>query len=156
MKRTTTALLATGFLLASAAHAKEGLSCRVQQDLAAGPSKALKATEFTWSTAHGSAEEANAVPTSIGDFAPGEDLKSITLDGQSIQLPAEVDGLIRFGKVYDYGDRIVVAYRVEREWDSTATPSEVVYALDKQRAATEVDLLPGDAMENGSHCVLIP
>jgi hypothetical protein len=156
MTKTMPVLLAAGFLLTGAVQASEGLSCRIHQDLMAGEGQAPETTEFIWSTAHESAEQSRAIATSIGEIAPGEDVKSITLNGQPVQLPTEVDGLIRFGKVYDYGDRVVLAYRVEREWDSSATPSEVVYALNKQRAVTDIDLLPGDAVEDGTHCVLIP
>lgn len=138
------------------AFGQASLSCRVQQDLAEGGSKAPRVSELVWSQAHGEGAGPGRVVTGIGTIAAGEDLKAITLDGQPIRLPAEVAGLLRFGKAYDYRDKVVLAYRVEREWDSSATPSEVVYALNKQRVITEVDVLPGDAVEDGSHCVLIP
>lgn len=148
-------LLVAGLLLTATTQAAESLSCQVEKDLAAGADKAPKVSEIVWSEAHGDAGGVGQVATSLGAIAPGEDLKTITLDGQPMRLPEQVTGLLRFGKAYDYGDRVVLAYLVEREWDSSATPSEVVYALDKQGTVTEVDVLPGDAAEAGGHCVLI-
>ena len=153
--KTTRTMLAAGLLPAGTAQAGESLSCQVQKDLDAGAEKAPKVSELVWSEAHGDAGGVGQVATSLGAIAPGEDLKTITLDGHPVQLPEQVAGLLRFGKAYDYGDRVVLAYLVEREWDSSATPSEVVYALDKQGTVAEVDVLPGDAAEAGGHCVLI-
>lgn len=141
--------------VSSSAFASEGLSCRIQQDLAGSGGRAPKVSELVWSEAHGEGAGPGRVSTSIGPIAAGEDLKTITLDGQPIALPDQVTGLLRFGKAYDYGDRVVLAYLVEREWDSSATPSEVVYALDKQGTVSEVDVLPGGAAEASGHCVLI-
>lgn len=141
--------------VSSSALASESLSCRVQQDLAGSGGRAPKVSELVWSEAHGEGAGAGRVSTSVGAIAAGEDLKTVTVNGQPIPLPEQVTGLLRFGKAYDYGDRVVLAYLVEREWDSSATPSQVVYALDKQRAVTEIDVLPGDAAEAGGHCVLI-
>lgn len=148
-------LLVAGLLLTGTTQAAGSLSCRVQQDLGGGGSRAPKVNELIWSEAHGDAGGVGQVATSIGAIAAGDDLKSITLAGQPIPLPEQVRGLLRFGKAYDYAGRVVLAYLVEREWDSSATPSEVVYALDKQGAVTEIDVLPGDAAEAGGHCLLI-
>lgn len=155
MKKAMITLLAAGLLLAGTTQAAVRLSCEVQRDLAEGGSRAPRVSELVWSEAHGGGAGPGRVATSIGQIAAGEDLKTITLDGQPVLLPEQVTGLLRFGKAYDYGARIVLAYLVEREWDSSATPSEVVYALDKQGAVTEVDVLPGDAAEAGGHCLLI-
>lgn len=154
MKKTMT-MLAAGLLLAGTTQAADSLSCRVQQDLAVNGSGTPKVSELVWSEAHGDAARAGRVVTGIGTIAAGDDLKSITLDGQPVELPAEVKGLLRFGKAYDYGDRVVLAYRVEREEDASATPSEVVYALGKSRAVAEADVLPGSEWEAPGHCVLI-
>ena len=149
-------LLVVGLTMATnCALATESLSCRIQQDLAAGAGKVPMTTEFVWSTAHNSSAPSSAVKTSIGKIDQGEALGSVLLDGQPVQLPATTRGVIRFGKVFDYGDRVVLAYRVEREWDSTASPSEVVYALDKRRTISDVDILPGNEAQTSGHCILI-
>lgn len=135
------------------AFGQASLSCRVEQDLAEGG--APRVSELVWSQAHGEGAGPGRVSTSIGPIAAGEDLKTITLDGQPVALPDQVTGLLRFGKAYDYRGRVVLAYLVEREWDSSATPSEVVYGLDKQGTVSEVDVLPGGAAEDSGHCVLI-
>lgn len=141
-------------LVADCAQAGQSLSCRVQADLAAGKG-APKVTLFTWSTADDGTKPTGPVKSSIGTIAPGKDLKSIKMDGKPVTLPADLRGLIRFGKVYDYGNRVVLAYRAEREWDSTATPSEVVYAIDKTRVVNSADVLPGSEMERPGHCTLV-
>lgn len=137
------------------ASAQDGLSCQVQRDLQSDVGCAPKATEFVWSTADDSSKPTRVIETRIGTIRPSGDLKSITLDGKPVSLPAEVSGLIRFGTVYDYGNRVVLAYRAERQWDATATPSEVVYALDKRRIVAVADILPGSEFERPGHCVLV-
>lgn len=142
------------FLAAGCAQAAEGLSCRVEQDLA-GADGAPEVREFIWSTAHGGSEPTGAIKTAIGAVGQGEALGSVTLNGKPVQLPTETRGVIRFGKVYDYGDRVVLAYRVERQDDSSATPSEVVYTLDKSRVVADADILPGSQSEAPGHCILV-
>lgn len=155
-KRKTTLSAVVMLLMATGAQAGESLSCQIQKGQASGVADATKVSEFVWSTAHDSTAPTGAIATSIGKIDQGDALGAITLNGQPVQLPAEVRGLIRFGKVYDYGGFAVLAYRVERDFDSTATPNEVVYRLDKTRVVAEVDLLPGEVMEDPSHCILIP
>lgn len=155
MDKGTAGLLLGLIFAAGSGQAGQSLSCRVQADLAAGQGTAPKATSFVWSTADDGSRPTGPMKTGIGTIAPENGLKSIVLNGKPVQLPAEAVGLIRFGHVYDYGKRVVVAYRVEREWDATATPSEVVYALDKSRAVTAADILPGSEMERPGHCTLV-
>ncbi|MCD9030860.1 hypothetical protein LDO32_03810 [Luteimonas sp. Y-2-2-4F] len=149
------AALALGLTLGvGSLQAAESLSCRVQQDLE-GADGAPEVREFIWSTAHGGSEPTGAIKTAIGTIGQGEALGSITLDGQPVQLPTETRGVIRFGTAYDYGDRVVLAYRVERQDDSSATPSEVVYTLDKSRVVADADILPGSQSEAPGHCILV-
>lgn len=153
------ATLSAGVMLlavVAGAQAGESLSCQVQNQQVRGVDGAPKVTEFIWSTAHNSSEPTGAIATSIGKIDQADALGAIALDGRPVQLPAEARGLIRFGKVYDFGNFVVLAYRAEREFDSTATPSEVVYRLDKARVVGQVDILPGDLMEAPDHCTLIP
>lgn len=149
------ASLAAAVLLAGTAQAGTSLSCRVQQDLKGSGSAAPRTIEFVWSTADDGAKPTGPIKTRIGTIAPGTDLKSITLNGKPVQLPAQAGGLIRFGKAYDYGNRVVLAYRLERQWDATATPSEVVYALDKTHVVKDIDILPGSEFEAPGHCILV-
>lgn len=148
-------------MASGSALAQETLSCQVQGDLTKH-SAAPKVTDFTWSTAHNSSSPTGAIATSIGKIAQGRAQGSITLSGKPVQLPNEVRGVIRFGKVYDYGGRVALAYRVEREFDSSATPSEVVFRLDKTRVVAEAEVLPGEAAFNDilardypDHCTLV-
>lgn len=141
--------------VSGSAAAGESLSCRVQRDLAAGAGATPKVSEFIGSTAHDSSEPTGAVATNIGKIRPDDDLANITLDGKSIQLQPEARGLIRFGNVYDYGDRVALAYLVEREDDASATPSQVVLLLNKNGTVSETDVLPGTASSTDGHCTLI-
>lgn len=147
------------------ALAGSGLSCRIQQDLVAGERKAPKVTDFVWSTAHHSAEPTGPIKTRLGTlhYTSGQrqtewgpmPRDTLTLNGRPIAAPPEVNGTIGFGKAFDYGDRIALAYLGEREGDSGATPSEVVLLLDEAGAIVETDIQPGNAELDPNHCTLI-
>lgn len=164
MKKTM-ATLAAGFLLAGTAQAADSLSCQVQQDLAAGAGRAPKVTEFIWSTAHGGSEPTGPVKTRIGTlhYASGRrDTQwgpmpndTLTLDGTPLKVPPEVNGVIRFGKAFDYDDRVALAYLAEREDDSSATPSEIVLLLAKTGAVSATDIQAGSADTDPNHCTLV-
>jgi len=164
MKKTTMTL-AAGLLLAGSAQAAEGLSCQVEKDLAAGAGQAPKVTEFTWSTAHGGSEPTGPIKVSIGTLyytsgrrdtqwgpMPND---TLTLNGSPLKVPAAVNGVIRFGKAFDYGDRVALAYLAEREDDSSATPSEIVLLLDKAGAVSATDIRPGNADADPNRCTLV-
>jgi hypothetical protein len=164
MKKTRT-MLAAGLLLAGAAQASESLSCLVQKDLVAGAGQAPKVTEFTWSTAHGGSEPTGPIKASIGaiHYASGQrDTQwgpmpndTLTLNGTPLKVPAAVNGVIRFGKAFDYGNRVALAYLAEREDDSSATPSEIVLLLDNAGVVSATDIQPGNADADPNHCTLV-
>lgn len=164
MKKTM-ATLATGFLLASTAQAADSLSCRVKQDLAAGADRAPKVTEFIWSTAHNSSEPSGPIQTSIGTLSYTDGRRetqwgplpndALTLNGMALKVPPTVNGVIRFGKAFDYGDRVALAFLAEREGDSSATPSEIVLLLDKAGKVSETDIQPGNDAADPNHCTLV-
>lgn len=147
------------------ALADSSLSCRVKQDLATGAGQAPKVVEFIWSTAHHSSEPTGPIKTRLGTihYTSGQRQTewgpvphdTLTLNGQSVPAPPEVNGVIRFGKAFDYGDRVALAFLAEREDDSGATPSEVVLLLDKTGAIAETDTQPGKAELDPNHCTLI-
>lgn len=164
MKKTM-ATLAAGLLLAGTVQADDSLSCRVKQDLAAGAGRAPKVTEFIWSTAHHSSEPTGPIKTSIGTLSYTSGRRdtqwgpmpndTLTLNGMPLKVPAEVNGVIRFGKAFDYGDRVALAYLAEREDDSSATPSEIVLLLDKAGAVSATDIQAGNADIDPNHCTLV-
>ncbi|MDH5824218.1 hypothetical protein QFW77_14650 [Luteimonas sp. RD2P54] len=144
-------VLAAGLLLAGHVHAGDLLSCQIQES-------GVEGTAFAWSYAHGVAEGPYVIETSIGtlDSIEGPEFSSVpTLDGEPIVPPPELGGQIRFGKVYELEDRVALAYLVERERDSSATPSELVFLLNKDRTVSDIDLQPGSAEPVVGHCNLI-
>lgn len=163
--KTTTMMLAAGLLLTGVAQAADSLSCQVQQDLDAGAGRAPKVTEFIWSTAHGGSEPTGPIQTRIGTihYTSGQRATqwgplpndTLTLDGAVLKVPPEVNGEIRFGKAFDYGDRVALAYLAEREDDSGAEPSEVVLQLDKTGTVAATDIQPGNAEADPNHCTLV-
>lgn len=163
--KTTTMVLAAGLLLTGVAQAADSLSCQVQQDLEAGAGRAPKVTEFIWSTAHGGSEPTGSIQTRIGaiHYTSGQQATqwgqvpndTLTLHGAPLKVPPEVNGVIRFGKAFDYGDQVALAFLAEREDDSSAAPSEVVLLLDKTGKVTETDIQPGNAELDPNHCTLV-
>lgn len=145
--------------------ADSGLSCRVHQDTAQGQGTTPAVIEFVWSTAHHTAEPTGPIKTRLGaiHYTSGQrqtewgpmPRDTLMLNGQPIDAPPEVNGTIGFGKAFDYGDRVALAYLGEREDDSGATPSEVVLLLDKTGAIAETDIQPGNADEEPNHCTLV-
>jgi hypothetical protein len=150
MKRTITAL-AAGLLLACSVQASDSLSCQLKESAGEG-------TAFAWSYAHGEAEGPDTVATSIGTigYAEGPRYTSlITLDGKPIALPPEHAGQIRFGKVFEHDGQVALAYLVEREHDSSASPSELVFLVDKSGAVSHLSVQPGNAEPVAGHCNVI-
>ncbi len=150
MKETITAL-AAGLLLACSAQAADSLSCQLKQSAAEG-------TSFAWGYAHGEADGPDTIQTSIGTIGYAEGpgyTTAITLDGRPITLPAEHAGQIRFGKVFEHGEQVALAYLVERKRDSSASPSEIVFLVDPNGTVSNIDLQPGNAEPVIGHCNLI-
>lgn len=140
------------------AQAGPSLSCRIHSNRIQGTAKVPKTTDFVWSVAHGADEATGPIRTSIGQIDQGAatgPTTVITLNGRPLQLPASLKGSIRFGRSIDYGDKVALAYLVERGDDSSASPSQVVLLLEPGGTVLETDLLPGTASEPGSHCLLI-
>ncbi len=162
---TTSTMLAAMVLLAGTAHAGTSLSCQVQQDLKGSVSTAPKVTEFVWSTAHDSSKPTGPIKTRIGAlyYARGRretqwgpmSNDTLTLNGTPLKVPPPVNGVIRFGKAFDYGDRVALAYLGEREDDSSATPSEIVLLLNKTGAVVAADIQAGNADADPNHCTLV-
>lgn len=165
MERVLKWIVVACFTVSGPVIADSGLSCRIRQDIAQGQGKAPQMTEFVWSTAHGSSEPTGPINTDLGaiHYASGQRKTewgpmphdTLTLDGQPIAVPPEVNGVIRFGKAFDYGDRVALAFLAEREDDSSATPSEVVLMLDKTGKVAETDIQPGNAELDPNHCTLV-
>ncbi|WP_051547350.1 hypothetical protein [Lysobacter capsici] len=153
-------IVLAGFLGAPPSKAAEtaSLSCRVHGDQIKGTARAPVVAEFIWSAAHGTEEAAGPIKTSIGHIYQGAGTGPatvLTLDGKALRLPAPLAGSIRFGRSIDYGGKVALAYLVEREEDSSASPSQVVLVLGQRGAVLETELLPGTAPSPGDHCVLI-
>lgn len=150
MKRTIITL-AAGLLLVSNAHAGKSLSCQLKKS-------AGKGIAFAWSYAHSEAAGPNTISTSIGKIGKVEGpnfTTSVTLNGRPIALPPEHAGLIRFGKVYEHGTKVALAYRVQREIDSASSPSELVFLVDAKGAVHNIEIQPGDTEPAEGHCSLI-
>lgn len=150
MKQSIT-VLAAGLLLAGHVQASDTLSCQLKESAGEG-------TAFAWSHAHGEADGPDAIETSVGTigWAEGPDFTTvITLDGEAIDLPPEHAGLIRSGRVYEHDGQVAMAYLVERERDSSASPSELVFLVRKDRSVSDIHLQPGNAEPVAGHCTLI-
>lgn len=152
-------LLLMGLLIcAFGAQAGDSLSCRVHSKQIKGTGKTPVIAEFIWSAAHGTDEPTGLIETSIGQIGQGDGsgpATVLTLNGKALSLPASLAGSIRFGRSVDYGGKVALAYLVERQDDSSASPSQVVLLLGQGGAVLETDLLPGTAPSPDDHCVLI-
>jgi hypothetical protein len=90
------------------------------------------------------------------DPVEGRDYKrAIKLDGKPVLLPAEAHSVVGFGKVYDFGNAVALAYLGERDEDSSARPSQIVIIINKAGAVIDSEVLPGAATNPGNHCLLI-
>lgn len=153
------------FASSGPALADSSLSCRIQQDLVAGEGKTPQVSEFVWSTAHHSSEPTGPIQTRLGTihYTSGQRQTewgpmpndTLTVNGRPIDVSPEVNGVIRFGKAYDYDDQVALAFLAERENDSSATPSEVVLLLDKAGKVAATDIQSGNAELDPNHCTLI-
>lgn len=144
---------------AASAEAAPSLSCQLQSgQFRAGGVGHPKVSEFIWATGHGSATPTGPIRTRIGRIDPvvGRDYKrTIKLDGKPVLLPAEAHSVIGFGKVYDFGGTVALAYLGEREEDSSARPSQIVVVINKAGSVIDSEVLPGTATIPGNHCLLI-
>ena len=134
------------------------LSCRAQAGLIKGATKAPKSIEFVWGAAQGPDDATGPIRTSLGqiDQGTGSGATAVpTLRGRPLALPAALAGSVLYGRAVDYGDKVVLAYLVERAEDSSASPSQVVVLLGAQGLVLETDLLPGTATSPGKHCVVV-
>lgn len=144
---------------AASAEAAPSLSCQLQSgQFKAGGGGKPKVSAFVWATGHGSAIPTGPVRTSIGRIDPmeGRDYKrAIKLDGKPVLLPPDAQSVIGFGKVYDFGGAVALAYLGEREEDSSARPSQIVIVITKAGSVIASEVLPGIATNQGSYCLLI-
>lgn len=149
-----------GLLAFSAsAGAAPSLSCQLQNgqfrmDGGGEP----KVSEFIWATGHGSATPTGPILTSIGRIDPveGRDYRrAIKLDGKPVLLPTEAHSVIGFGKVYDFGGAVALAYLGERDEDSSARPSQIVIVINKAGSVIDSEVLSGASLNPGKHCLLI-
>ncbi len=149
-----------GLLAFSAStEAENSLSCQLQSgQFRVDGGGRPKFSEFIWATGHGSATPTGPIRTSIGRIDPveGRDYKrAIKLDGKPVLLPAEAHGVVGFGKVYDFGSAVALAYLGERDEDSSARPSQIVIVINKAGAVIDWEVLPGTSLNPGKHCLLI-
>ncbi|MEF8764937.1 hypothetical protein [Stenotrophomonas sp. A3_2] len=144
---------------AASAEAAQSLSCQLQSGQFRGDGGGKpKVSEFIWASGHSSATPTGPIRTRIGRIDPveGRDYKrAIKLDGKPVLLPAEAHSVIGFGKVYDFGGTVALAYLGEREEDSSARPSQIVVVINKAGSVIDSEVLPGTATNPGSHCLLI-
>ncbi|MFL4515587.1 hypothetical protein [Stenotrophomonas pavanii] len=144
---------------AASAGAAPSLSCQLQSGQFRGDGGGKpKVSEFIWASGHGSATPTGPIRTRIGRIDPveGRDYKcAIKLDGKPVLLPAEAHSVIGFGKVYDFGGTVALAYLGEREEDSSARPSQIVVVINKAGSVIDSEVLPGTATIPGNHCLLI-
>jgi len=152
-----------GFLgllaFAASAEAAHSLSCQLQSgQFKAGGGGKPKISAFIWATGHASVPPTGPIRTRIGRIDPveGRDYKrAIKLDGKPVLLPVEAHSVMGFGKVYDFGGVIALAYLGEREEDSSARPSQIIVVINKAGSVIDSEVLPGTATNSGSHCLLI-
>ncbi|HHA2431472.1 TPA: hypothetical protein ACOENN_000441 [Stenotrophomonas maltophilia] len=144
---------------AASAEAAQSLSCQLQSgQFKAGGGGKPKVSAFIWATGHGSAIPTGPVRTSIGRIDPmeGRDYKrAIKLDGKPVLLPPDAQSVIGFGKVYDFGGAVALAYLGERDEDSSARPSQIVIVINKAGTLIDWEVLPGTSLNPGKHCLLI-
>ncbi|MCI1089525.1 hypothetical protein MOQ21_00790 [Stenotrophomonas maltophilia] len=146
-------------MFAASAEAAPSLSCQLQsgQFLGEGVGRP-KVSAFIWATGHGSATPTGSIRTGIGRIDPveGRDYKrAIKLDGKPILLPTEAHSVVGFGKVYDFGGAVALAYLGERKEDSSARPSQIIVVINKAGSVIDSEVLPGTATNPGNHCLLI-
>lgn len=145
--------------IASSAEAAPSLSCQLQSgQFSAGGVGHPKVSEFVWATGHGSATPTGPIRTRIGRIEPveGRDYKrAIKLDGKPMLLPTEAHSVIGFGKVYDFGRAVALAYLGERDEDSSARPSQIVIVINKAGSVIDSEVLSGASLNPGKHCLLI-
>jgi len=145
--------------IASSAEAAPSLSCQLQSgQFSAGGVGHPKVSEFVWATGHGSATPTGPIRTRIGRIEPveGRDYKrAIKLDGKPMLLPIEAHSVIGFGKVYDFGRAVALAYLGERDEDSSARPSQIVIVINKAGSVIDSEVLSGASLNPGKHCLLI-
>lgn len=157
-RMTTRILLASGLMSVMSAQAADSLSCRIQANQIAGNANKPRVTDFVWSAAHGTDEGTRSIKTRIGligQAGASGPATVLNLNGKELSMPTALAGSVRFGKVYDYGDKVALAYLVERADDSSASPSQVVLLLGRSGTVLETDLLPGTAAAVDTHCVLV-
>lgn len=144
---------------AASSEAAPSLSCQLQNgQFRVGGVGNPKVSAFIWATGHGSATPTGPIRTRIGRIDPveGRDYRrAIKLDGKPILLPPEAHSEVGFGKVYDFGGALALAYLGEREEDSSARPSQIVVVINKAGSVIDSEVLPGTATNPGSHCLLI-
>ncbi|HEL4192135.1 TPA: hypothetical protein UM521_000504 [Stenotrophomonas maltophilia] len=144
---------------AASAEAANSLSCQLQSgQFRVDGGGRPKVSEFIWATGHASVPPTGPIRTRIGRIDPveGEDYKrAIKLDGKPVLLPAVAHSVIGFGKVYDFGSAVALAYLGERDEDSSARPSQIVIVINKAGSVIDSDVLPGTSLNPGKHCLLI-
>lgn len=144
---------------AASAEAASSLSCQLKSgQFRVDGGGRPKVSEFIWATGHGSATPTGPIRTRIGRIDPVEgrgNKRAIKLDGKPVLLPAEAHSVVGFGKVYDFGSAVALAYLGERDEDSSARPSQIVIVINKAGSVIDSEVLPGTATKPGSHCLLI-
>lgn len=145
------AAMAMCLCVAGTVRAGESLSCQIEREGASGKS-------FAWSYAHSEAKGRNKLKTSIGTIGRAEGpgyTTALTLNGKPVALPPEYAGVIRFGKVFEQGGGVALAYMVTRQNDSEASPSELVFLLDKSGGVSQIQVQPGNSEQVAGHCYLV-
>lgn len=144
---------------AASAGAAPSLSCQLQSgQFKVGGGGKPNVFAFIWATGHSSATPTGPIRTRIGRIEPVEDRdykRAIKLDGKPVLLPPEAHSVIGFGKVYDFGGVVALAYLGEREEDSSARPSQIVVVINKAGSVIDSEVLPGASLNPGKHCLLI-
>ncbi|WP_246333378.1 hypothetical protein [Stenotrophomonas tumulicola] len=79
----------------------------------------------------------------------------LKLDGELVLLPTEAHSVVGFGKVYDFGGAVALAYLGERDEDSSARPSQIFIVINKAGSVIDSEVLPGASLNPGKHCLLI-
>lgn len=144
--RLSVVVLAVLMLAAVSAQAGENLWCKVKEGKPGSAAKAPRTTAFIWNAAHGGETPTPPVATSIGRIGQGEgpgDSTVITVDGKAVSLAPAASGIILFGKIYDFGDKVAVVFLVETATDSSASPSEALVLIGKGPRVLEQGAISG-------------
>lgn len=144
--RLSAVALAVLMLATVSAQAGENLWCKVKEGKAGGAAKAPRTTAFVWNAAHGGETLTPPVATSVGRIDQGEGpgySTVITVDGKAVPLAPAASGIILFGKIYDFGDKIAVVFLVETATDSSASPSEALVLIGKGPRVLEQGAISG-------------